>query len=257
MNAPSGWLTVFLQVRGPRGVAWIAPRRSRMSLLMVALSCSSSSPRSVFKLLAPHDVDVHTFEVTGRGLRTLRDRELGEALLEVPDSGVVLAERVLEADSRLAAAAEHAAELGTPLSDEGVLACFVAQAMSGDAPGRQYDVRHADVRSMLRLMHEARPAVCHAPCAVCYTGDGWRLRLHAARGARLGAYHGRAGARTAAALLRARHRDAARSRRQGARELCRGARGNRPASASAKTSRPAPGRPPSGVGSRGGGEVRV
>jgi len=45
----------------------------------------------------------------------------------------VLAERVLEADSRLAAAAAHAAELGTPLSDEGLLACFVAQAMSGDA----------------------------------------------------------------------------------------------------------------------------
>ena len=121
-----------------------------MSLLMVALSCSSSSPRSVFKLLAPHDVDVHTFEGTGRGLRTLRDRELGEALLEVPDSGVVLAERVLETDSRLAAAAAHAAELGTPLSDEGLLACFVAQAMSGDAA--------ADVR-MLRLMHDAQCAL--------------------------------------------------------------------------------------------------
>ena len=132
-----------------------------MSLLMVALSCSSSSPRSVFKLLAPHDVDVHTFEGTGRGLRTLRDRELGEALLEVPDSGVVLAERVLETDSRLAAAAAHAAELGTPLSDEGLLACFVAQAMSGEAA--------ADVR-MLRLMHDVRCALRHAPCTVCCAG---------------------------------------------------------------------------------------
>ena len=158
-----------------------------MSLLMVVLSCSSSSPRSVFKLLAPHDVDVHTFEVTGRGLRTLRDRELGEALLEVPDSGVVLAERVLEADSRLAAAAAHAAELGSPLSDEGLLACFVAQAMSGDA--------QADA---LCLMHDARCTVRHAPCAVCYAGDGRRLRLHAARGARLGAHHGREGACAAA-----------------------------------------------------------
>ena len=130
-----------------------------MSLLLVALSCSSSSPSSVFKLLAPHDVDVHTFEVTGRGLRTLRDRELGEALLEVPDSGVVLAERVLETDSRLAAAAEHAAELGSPLSDEGLLACFVAQAMSGDAQAA------ADVR-MLRLMHDARCTMCCAPCTV-------------------------------------------------------------------------------------------
>ena len=118
-----------------------------MSLLMVALSCSSSSPRSVFKLLAPHDVDVHTFEVTGRGLRTLRDRELGEALLEVPDGGVVLAERVLDMDSRLAAAAAHAAESGTPLSDEGLLACFVAQAMSGDA--------QAAARALC-LMHDLR-----------------------------------------------------------------------------------------------------
>ena len=104
-----------------------------MSQLLIALSCASSSPRSVFKLLAPHDVDVHDFEVTGRGLRTLRDRELGEALLELPDSSVVLAERVLETDSRLAAAAAHAAELGTPLSDEGLLACFVAQAMGDGA----------------------------------------------------------------------------------------------------------------------------
>ena len=104
-----------------------------MSQLLIALSCVSSSPRSVFKLLAPHDVDVHDFEVTGRGLRTLRDRELGEALLELPDSSVVLAERVLETDSRLAAAAAHAAELGTPLSDEGLLACFVAQAMGDGA----------------------------------------------------------------------------------------------------------------------------
>ena len=132
-----------------------------MSLLIFALSCSSSSPRSVFKLLAPHDVDVHTFEVTGRGLRTLRDREIGEALLEVPDSGVVLAERVLEADSHLAAAAAHAAELGSPLSDEGLLACFVAQAMSGEAA--------ADVR-MPRLMHDARCALRHAPCTVCCAG---------------------------------------------------------------------------------------
>ena len=83
-----------------------------MSQLLIALSCVSSSPRSVFKLLAPHDVDVHDFEVTGRGLRTLRDRELGEALLELPDSSVVLAERVLETDSCLAAAAAHPAELG-------------------------------------------------------------------------------------------------------------------------------------------------
>ena len=97
-----------------------------MSQLLLALSCVSSSPRSVFKLLAPHDVDVHDFEVTGRGLRTLRDRELGEALLELPDSSVVLAERVLETDSCLAAAAAHPAELGTPLSDEGLLACFFA-----------------------------------------------------------------------------------------------------------------------------------
>ena len=104
-----------------------------MSQLLLALSCVSSSPRSVFKLLAPHDVDVHDFEVTGRGLRTLRDRELGEALLELPDSSVVLAERVLETDSRLTAAAAHAAELGTPLSDEGLLACFVAQAMGDGA----------------------------------------------------------------------------------------------------------------------------
>ena len=128
-----------------------------MGLLMVVLSCSSSSPRSVFKLLAPHDVEVHTFEVTGRGLRTLRDRELGEVLLEVPDSGVVLAERVLATDSRLAAAATHASELGTPLSDEGLLACFVAQAMSGDA-------------AAVRLMQDARCPLRHVPCAVCCAG---------------------------------------------------------------------------------------
>ena len=119
-----------------------------MSQLLLALSCVSSSPRSVFKLLAPHDVDVHDFEVTGRGLRTLRDRELGEALLELPDSSVVLAERVLETDSRLAAAAAHAAELGTPLSDEGLLACFFA----GDGRRREDATPH---------MHGARCAVHH------------------------------------------------------------------------------------------------
>ena len=41
----------------------------------------------------------------------------GEALLEVPDFRFVLAERVLETDCRLAVAAAHPAELGTPLSD--------------------------------------------------------------------------------------------------------------------------------------------
>ena len=55
------------------------------------------------------------------------------------DSSVVLAERVLETDSRLAAAAAHAAELGTPLSDEGLLACFVAQAMSDGAAAHATD----------------------------------------------------------------------------------------------------------------------
>ena len=120
-----------------------------MSQLLIALSCASSSPRSVFKLLAPHDVDVHDFEVTGRGLRTLRDRELGEALLELPDSSVVLAERVLETDICLAAAAAHPAELGTPLSDEGLLACFFA----GDGRPRREDATPH--------MHGARCAVHH------------------------------------------------------------------------------------------------
>jgi hypothetical protein len=50
-------------------------------------------------------------------------------------------------DSRLAAAAAHAAESGTPLSDEGLLACFVAQAMSGDA--------QAAARALC-LMHDLR-----------------------------------------------------------------------------------------------------
>ena len=40
---------------------------------------------------------------------------------------------MLETDSCLAAAAAHPAELGTPLSDEGLLACFVAQAIGDGA----------------------------------------------------------------------------------------------------------------------------
>ena len=64
------------------------------------------------------------------------------------DSSVVLAERVLETDSCLAAAAAHPAELGTPLSDEGLLACFFA----GDGRRREDATPH---------MHGARCAVHH------------------------------------------------------------------------------------------------
>ena len=64
------------------------------------------------------------------------------------DSSFVLAERVLETDSCLAAAAAHPAELGTPLSDVGLLACFFA----GDGRRREDATPH---------MHGARCAVHH------------------------------------------------------------------------------------------------
>jgi len=57
----------------------------------------------------------------------------------VLDSSVVLAERVLETDICLAAAAAHPAELGTPLSDEGLLACF----FTGDGRRREDATPHA------------------------------------------------------------------------------------------------------------------
>ena len=63
------------------------------------------------------------------------------------DSSVVLAERVLETDSCLAAAAAHPAELGTPLGDEGLLACFFA----GD--GRRREDASCTVHDVLCCVH--------------------------------------------------------------------------------------------------------
>ena len=77
--------------------------------------------------LAHHDLELHSFPLTGRGLRTQRDRASGEVLLSFPDDAVIIAERVLRQHEDLKKAAAHAHGEGATLSDDAVIACFLAQ----------------------------------------------------------------------------------------------------------------------------------
>ena len=64
--------------------------------------------------------------------RRANARRVADLLLELDDADVVLSERVLAANDVLAAAATRAAELGAPLSDESLLACFIVQEQAAE-----------------------------------------------------------------------------------------------------------------------------
>ena len=154
---------------------------SELLLLVTALRYSSSWRRMTLRSTTSTCLEEGCAPCKTGSLNT------GEALLEVPDSRFVLAERVLETDSCLAAAAAHPAELGTPLSDEGLLACFFAGdgRRRGDATphmhGARCAVHHVFIKSSLSrsnlsvysgsyLMRDGEKVcvcVCVCVCAVC------------------------------------------------------------------------------------------
>lgn len=105
-------------------------------LLTYAIVMPASCPRWAEEILTPHKLDVHSFEGSGRGLRTLRDRSPGEVLLSVNDAQVVTADRILEAEPVLKAIAQHAAHSGpTRLNEEHVLCLFLLSNQLEDSTG--------------------------------------------------------------------------------------------------------------------------
>ena len=95
-------------------------------VVVLAVLCAGSAPAPYLtQRLAPFGLDMHEFPSTGRGVRTLRDRASGERVFFWSDAEVVLAERALSRRADLAAAAEHAANAGAPLTDEAILACYM------------------------------------------------------------------------------------------------------------------------------------
>ena len=96
--------------------------------ILALLTVSAGSAPSYSGRLARHDLEVHEFPVTGRGLRTTSARASGEPLLIVPDTDVILAERVLRSSKNLAAAAAHAMSSGAPLTEDALLACYIVEA---------------------------------------------------------------------------------------------------------------------------------
>ena len=156
---------------------------------LVALVCAGSAPAPYLtQRLAPFDLDMHEFALTGRGVRTLRDRPRGERVFFWSDAEVVLAERVLSRRADLAAAAEHAAKAGSPLTDEGLLACYMCSEAreSRDEwfllylhtlPRAQLSALSMDAEDLALLPR------CYARCAEATRA--YAERLHAACGAAL------------------------------------------------------------------------
>lgn len=140
-------------------------------MLSLVFACASASGAPSFtERLARHDLDVHDFQSTGRGLRTLRSRARGEVLLAVPDADVVLAERVLEGDDGLRAAAEHAAQSGRHLTEDSLLACFIANARTNHPASSMLPAVQPSVVSM-----EAEAALLPR----CYASAAEESRAHA------------------------------------------------------------------------------
>ena len=106
-----------------------------VATLCGALATAPSWATLVNERLAPHELELHTFAESGRGLRTRRDRAAGEVLLSVDDSAVVTAGRLLKSESLLTAIAQHAAQGGGPkLTHEQTLCLFLlSRRLEGSA----------------------------------------------------------------------------------------------------------------------------
>ena len=107
----------------------------------LALAPAPTWTSLVNERLAPHDLELHTFEQSGlRGLRTSRDRAVGEVLISVDDTAVVTAGKLLESEPLLEAIAHHAAHSGgAKLTDEQTLCLFLlSRRLEGSAAGSDW-----------------------------------------------------------------------------------------------------------------------